>query len=47
MRGCGRSSTATRSPCGARKSVFGWTIGNDVSARTWQHEDRSFWRSKN
>jgi 2-keto-4-pentenoate hydratase/2-oxohepta-3-ene-1,7-dioic acid hydratase in catechol pathway len=31
----------------ARKSVFGWTIGNDVSARTWQHQDRSFWRSKN
>ncbi|MFF1675220.1 fumarylacetoacetate hydrolase family protein [Streptomyces sp. NPDC058256] len=31
----------------ARKSVFGWTIGNDISARTWQHEDRTFWRSKN
>jgi 2-keto-4-pentenoate hydratase/2-oxohepta-3-ene-1,7-dioic acid hydratase in catechol pathway len=31
----------------ARKSVFGWTIGNDVSARTWQHQDRTFWRSKN
>lgn len=31
----------------ARKSVFGWTIGNDVSARTWQHRDRTFWRSKN
>ncbi|WP_371657325.1 fumarylacetoacetate hydrolase family protein [Streptomyces sp. NBC_00280] len=31
----------------ARGSVFGWTIGNDVSARTWQHQDRSFWRSKN
>ncbi|MER5795967.1 fumarylacetoacetate hydrolase family protein [Streptomyces sp. NPDC001980] len=31
----------------ARKAVFGWTIGNDVSARTWQHEDRTFWRSKN
>ncbi|MGW1818598.1 fumarylacetoacetate hydrolase family protein [Streptomyces sp. NPDC002125] len=31
----------------ARDAVFGWTIGNDVSARTWQHEDRSFWRSKN
>lgn len=31
----------------ARDSVFGWTIGNDVSARTWQHSDRSFWRSKN
>ncbi|MFG3019677.1 fumarylacetoacetate hydrolase family protein [Streptomyces sp. NPDC048254] len=31
----------------ARKAVFGWTIGNDVSARTWQHQDRTFWRSKN
>jgi 2-keto-4-pentenoate hydratase/2-oxohepta-3-ene-1,7-dioic acid hydratase in catechol pathway len=31
----------------AREAVFGWTIGNDVSARSWQHEDRSFWRSKN
>lgn len=31
----------------AQESVFGWTIGNDVSARAWQHEDRSFWRSKN
>ncbi|MFI6034708.1 fumarylacetoacetate hydrolase family protein [Streptomyces sp. NPDC051315] len=31
----------------ARASVFGWTIGNDVSARTWQHQDRTFWRSKN
>ncbi|GAA1704547.1 fumarylacetoacetate hydrolase family protein [Microbacterium sediminicola] len=27
--------------------VFGWTIGNDVSARTWQHADRTFWRAKN
>ncbi|MFJ8105684.1 fumarylacetoacetate hydrolase family protein [Streptomyces sp. NPDC096132] len=31
----------------AYASVFGWTIGNDVSARTWQHQDRTFWRSKN
>ncbi|WP_046728787.1 fumarylacetoacetate hydrolase family protein [Streptomyces humi] len=31
----------------ARAAVFGWTIGNDVSARTWQHQDRTFWRSKN
>ncbi|MGI5459932.1 fumarylacetoacetate hydrolase family protein [Streptomyces sp. CA-249302] len=31
----------------ARKAVFGWTIGNDVSARAWQHQDRTFWRSKN
>lgn len=31
----------------ARAGVFGWTIGNDVSAREWQHEDRTFWRAKN
>ncbi|MFJ9127198.1 fumarylacetoacetate hydrolase family protein [Streptomyces sp. NPDC102340] len=31
----------------ARAGIFGWTIGNDVSARTWQHEDRTFWRAKN
>jgi 2-keto-4-pentenoate hydratase/2-oxohepta-3-ene-1,7-dioic acid hydratase in catechol pathway len=31
----------------ARDAVFGWTIGNDVSARAWQHSDRTFWRSKN
>ena len=27
--------------------VLGWTIGNDVSERTWQRSDRTFWRSKN
>ncbi|MFD5813795.1 fumarylacetoacetate hydrolase family protein [Streptomyces sp. NPDC127038] len=31
----------------ARAAVFGWTIGNDVSARDWQHRDRTLWRSKN
>ena len=31
----------------ALSSVFGYTIGNDVSERTWQREDRTFWRSKN
>lgn len=31
----------------AQESIFGWTIGNDVSARAWQHADRSFWRGKN
>lgn len=31
----------------AQASIFGWTIGNDVSAREWQHSDRTFWRSKN
>jgi len=27
--------------------VFGWTIGNDVSERTWQRNDRTMWRAKN
>jgi len=27
--------------------VLGWTIGNDVSERTWQRSDRTFYRSKN
>ena len=27
--------------------VFGFTIGNDVSERTWQRGDRTFWRAKN
>lgn len=31
----------------AKAAVLGWTIGNDVSARTWQHADRTFWRAKN
>jgi 2-keto-4-pentenoate hydratase/2-oxohepta-3-ene-1,7-dioic acid hydratase (catechol pathway) len=31
----------------ARDAVFGWTIGNDVSAREWQHADRTFYRAKN
>ncbi|KYK47813.1 fumarylacetoacetate hydrolase family protein [Bradyrhizobium diversitatis] len=31
----------------AMDCVFGYTIGNDVSERSWQKEDRSLWRSKN
>jgi 2-keto-4-pentenoate hydratase/2-oxohepta-3-ene-1,7-dioic acid hydratase in catechol pathway len=27
--------------------VFGYTIGNDVSERTWQRADRGLWRAKN
>jgi 2-keto-4-pentenoate hydratase/2-oxohepta-3-ene-1,7-dioic acid hydratase in catechol pathway len=27
--------------------IFGYTICNDVSARGWQFQDRTFWRSKN
>ncbi|OZI32086.1 2-keto-4-pentenoate hydratase [Bordetella genomosp. 10] len=31
----------------ALEHVFGYTIGNDVSERTWQKTDRTMWRSKN
>lgn len=31
----------------AAEAIFGWTIGNDVSAREWQRNDRTFWRAKN
>lgn len=31
----------------ARAAIFGWCIGNDVSARGWQRQDRTFWRCKN
>jgi len=31
----------------ALSCIMGWTIGNDVSERTWQKSDRTFWRSKN
>jgi 2-keto-4-pentenoate hydratase/2-oxohepta-3-ene-1,7-dioic acid hydratase in catechol pathway len=31
----------------AQAAVLGWTIGNDVSARSWQRSDRTFWRCKN
>ncbi len=27
--------------------VFGYTIGNDVSERRWQNQDRTLWRAKN
>jgi len=27
--------------------VFGYTIGNDVSERSWQRNDRTMWRGKN
>jgi 2-keto-4-pentenoate hydratase/2-oxohepta-3-ene-1,7-dioic acid hydratase in catechol pathway len=31
----------------ATDGIFGWTTGNDVSARTWQYADRTMWRGKN
>jgi 2-keto-4-pentenoate hydratase/2-oxohepta-3-ene-1,7-dioic acid hydratase in catechol pathway len=34
-------------PEDALSAVFGYTIGNDVSERTWQRSDRTLWRAKN
>lgn len=31
----------------ALSCVLGYSIGNDVSERTWQQEDRTLWRAKN
>ncbi len=31
----------------ALSCVLGYTIGNDVSERAWQREDRTLWRAKN
>jgi 2-keto-4-pentenoate hydratase/2-oxohepta-3-ene-1,7-dioic acid hydratase in catechol pathway len=31
----------------ALSAVMGWTIGNDVSERSWQKQDRTLWRAKN
>ena len=35
------------SPENALSCVLGYTIGNDVSQRTWQLQDGSLWRAKN
>jgi 2-keto-4-pentenoate hydratase/2-oxohepta-3-ene-1,7-dioic acid hydratase in catechol pathway len=40
-------TTRNVTPEQAKDAVFGWTIGNDVSARGWQRSDRTFWRAKN
>jgi 2-keto-4-pentenoate hydratase/2-oxohepta-3-ene-1,7-dioic acid hydratase in catechol pathway len=34
------------SPAEAAGAVFGYTCGNDVSARVWQKNDLSWWRAK-
>ena len=34
-------------PQNAMDCIFGYTIGNDVSERTWQKADRGLWRAKN
>jgi 2-keto-4-pentenoate hydratase/2-oxohepta-3-ene-1,7-dioic acid hydratase in catechol pathway len=39
---CKRVSEAEALDC-----VLGYTIGNDVSERTWQRGDRTLWRGKN
>jgi 2-keto-4-pentenoate hydratase/2-oxohepta-3-ene-1,7-dioic acid hydratase in catechol pathway len=39
---CKRVSEADALGC-----VFGYTIGNDVSERVWQRNDRTLWRGKN
>ena len=31
----------------ALSHVWGYTLGNDVSERTWQRSDRTLWRAKN
>ena len=31
----------------ALSCVLGYTLGNDVSERTWQKQDRTLWRAKN
>jgi 2-keto-4-pentenoate hydratase/2-oxohepta-3-ene-1,7-dioic acid hydratase in catechol pathway len=41
-RQCKKVSEAEALDC-----VLGYTIGNDVSERTWQRGDRTFWRGKN
>jgi 2-keto-4-pentenoate hydratase/2-oxohepta-3-ene-1,7-dioic acid hydratase in catechol pathway len=34
------------SPAEAPAHIFGYTCGNDVSARDWQKNDRQWWRAK-
>lgn len=34
------------SPTEARRFILGYTCANDVSDRTWQNKDWSFWRAK-
>ena len=33
-------------PSDARKYILGYTCGNDISERTWQRNDTTFWRAK-
>ena len=44
---CGPSSSGPVSEAESLDYVLGYTIGNDVSERTWQRNDRTMWRAKN
>ena len=46
-KGCGPTSSGPVSETDALDYVFGYTIGNDVSERYWQRNDRTMWRAKN
>jgi 2-keto-4-pentenoate hydratase/2-oxohepta-3-ene-1,7-dioic acid hydratase in catechol pathway len=39
--------TRNVSEADALKYVRGYTLGNDISERTWQRSDRTLWRAKN
>jgi 2-keto-4-pentenoate hydratase/2-oxohepta-3-ene-1,7-dioic acid hydratase in catechol pathway len=41
------TSTRNISEKEALQCVAGYTLGNDVSERTWQRSDRTLWRAKN
>ncbi len=43
----GKRAKHVQAPLKRCGCVFGYTICNDVSARGWQFQDRTFWRSKN
>ncbi|HTE85747.1 MAG TPA: fumarylacetoacetate hydrolase family protein [Dehalococcoidia bacterium] len=40
-------SGGSASRCPRPRRWTGYTIGNDVSERTWQNGDRTFWQGKN
>ena len=41
-----KSETKNISEKDALSCVAGYTLGNDVSERTWQKTDRTLWRAK-
>jgi 2-keto-4-pentenoate hydratase/2-oxohepta-3-ene-1,7-dioic acid hydratase in catechol pathway len=40
------AKTKNVSPTDAAAHIFGYTCGNDVSARDWQENDKQWWRAK-